>query len=88
MLLADVVVASCASAGCGPAHLSSSGAPWSGMQPQRESVAVALARWNTLLRYWVEAVGDGLSNMDKDAELQSASAYQRLAPRMRAPSAK
>jgi len=87
MLLAPVVVASCASAGCVPAQLSS-GAPWRGMQPQRESVAVALAKWNALLRCWVEAVGDGLSKMDKDDERRSASAYQRLAPPMSAQSAK
>ena len=47
MLLAPAVVASCASAGCGRAQLSS-GAPWCGMQAKRESVAVALPRWEAL----------------------------------------
>ena len=40
MLLVPAVVASCASAGCAPAQLSS-GAPWCGMQAKRAQVRKA-----------------------------------------------
>ena len=72
MLLAPAVVASCASAGSGPAQLSL-GAPW------RQAAAAGIGccgsgQMESLPKVLGGSYGGGLSKMDRDAGLRPASA--------------